>query len=191
MNLPTDTQTRANEHPGIGDTLARSVLLATTYFIAGWLGLQLAAPPGYVTLVWPASGIAVAALIMFGPRLAPGVLAGSMALHIYMGHDSGSNGADWAPVAIAAGIAVGSMLQAVAAAYAERKIFGVPLALKSKSSIRLLAFIVGPLACILGASVSVSALYFGGAIPAQDIIDHWVTWWTGNLIGILIGLPLA
>lgn len=38
--------------------LARVALLAPHYALTGKLGLLLAVPPGYATIIWPASGIA-------------------------------------------------------------------------------------------------------------------------------------
>ena len=34
-------------------------LLAALYIVTGKLGLLLAVPPGYATIIWPASGIAL------------------------------------------------------------------------------------------------------------------------------------
>ena len=54
----------------------RVAIVTILYGLVGWLGLLLAVPPGYATVLWPASGIAVAALLLFGPGLWPGVLLG-------------------------------------------------------------------------------------------------------------------
>ena len=48
-------------------------LLAIVYFVAAKLSLALAIPPGYATAVWPPSGVAVAAVLMLGNRVWPGV----------------------------------------------------------------------------------------------------------------------
>ena len=37
--------------------LGRAALLATLYVVTGKLGLLLAVPPGYATIIWPASGV--------------------------------------------------------------------------------------------------------------------------------------
>src|SRR5207248_7102051 len=50
-----------------------SALLFAVYFVTARLGLRLDAVGGFATLVWPPSGIALAALVLFGPRLWPGV----------------------------------------------------------------------------------------------------------------------
>jgi len=57
--------------------LAKVGILAALYFAGGKLGLLLAVPQGNVTLAWPPTGIALAALLLFGLRLWPGVAAGA------------------------------------------------------------------------------------------------------------------
>ena len=57
--------------------LAQMCLLAVVYFVAAKLSLLLAIPPGYATAVWPPSGIALAATLLLGNRLWPGVWLGA------------------------------------------------------------------------------------------------------------------
>src|SRR5690242_18084774 len=92
---------------------ARAALLAALYILTGKLGLLLAVPPGYATIIWPASGIAIGMLLANGARLWPGVLAGSLLLNAY---NSGVFDAEhfWSLKLLAATlIAVGSTLQAL------------------------------------------------------------------------------
>src|SRR5688572_28113200 len=49
--------------------VAAAAGLATVYFVAARLGLMMDAVAGFATLVWPATGIALAALVLFGYRL--------------------------------------------------------------------------------------------------------------------------
>ncbi len=43
-----------------------TLAIALAYAAAGWAGIQLAIPPGYVTAIFPASGIALAVLLVDG-----------------------------------------------------------------------------------------------------------------------------
>src|SRR5881394_753986 len=52
-------------------------LIAGVYFLAARLSLALAIPPGYATAVWPPSGIALAAALLFGARVWPGIWIGA------------------------------------------------------------------------------------------------------------------
>src|SRR5438093_4757681 len=50
---------------------------AAIYFVAGKLALLLAIPPGYVTAVWPAAGLALGCILFLGTRAGPGVILAS------------------------------------------------------------------------------------------------------------------
>ena len=52
-------------------TSAQVFALAATYFVVSNLGLLLAIPPGYATAVWPAPGIALECLLIYGVHLWP------------------------------------------------------------------------------------------------------------------------
>ena len=60
-----------------GRELVEIVALAFAYFVTARLSLLLAIPPGYATAVWPPSGIALAAILLAGPRMWPGVWIGA------------------------------------------------------------------------------------------------------------------
>jgi len=63
-----------------------AALISTAYFLASRLGLSLLAPPGYVSVFWPAAGIGVGILIAFGqralPPLAIAVMVGTVAANL-------------------------------------------------------------------------------------------------------------
>src|SRR5438874_1182558 len=61
-----------------GRLIAAIVGLAILYVLAGKLGLSLAVVNSSTTAVWPPTGIAIAALLLFGVRLWPGVLLGAL-----------------------------------------------------------------------------------------------------------------
>ena len=84
-----------------------SLLIAIVYFAAAELGLSLASVHQNVTPVWPPTGIAIAALLIFGNRVWPGVFAGALAANLIT------------PISMASatGIASGNTLEAVVACF--------------------------------------------------------------------------
>jgi integral membrane sensor domain MASE1 len=58
--------------------LAQIVILAMVYFGVAKIGLSLASYRGIVTLVWPPTGTALAALLLFGYRFWPGIALGAL-----------------------------------------------------------------------------------------------------------------
>src|SRR5258706_11757000 len=81
-------------------------LLFLAYFFTARFGLLLDAVSGFATLVWPPTGIALAALLLFGRRLWPGVLLGAASVNLIAGASL--------PVALAIG--AGNTLEALAGA---------------------------------------------------------------------------
>jgi len=88
------------------------VLLAAVYFGAAKLGLTMAFVAEQVTVVWPPTGIALAALLLFEYRLWPGIALGAFL----------ANATANAPLAVAAGIALGNTLEALAGAWLLRRL---------------------------------------------------------------------
>lgn len=153
-----------------------TAVLAVVYFGAAKAGLLLATLHTSSSPVWPASGIALAFLVAYGRRSWPGVLLGAFAANYGLGF----------PVAL--GIATGSALEAVAAAHLLRQV--------SRRKTRL-AEIREPVAyaaasllpAALSATVGSAALYLGGHQGSAPLSTVWVTWWTGDLLGLLVFAP--
>src|SRR5256885_4857744 len=66
---------------------------AAIYFVTGKLALFLAIPPGYATAVWPAAGLPLGCLLLFGNRAWPGVIIGSFLVNFWTSLDTATFGA--------------------------------------------------------------------------------------------------
>lgn len=165
-------------------------MLAAAYALSGKAGLLLAIPPGYATAVWPPSGIAVAGLLLGGLWLWPGVLLGSVAVNLWMSGDFGSTEALGRSALIAIGIGAGAALQAVLAASLVRMAVPHLNIFRLEAGVIRLLLLAGPVACVVNATIGVSALFIAGLIPAEGFLFNWWTWWIGDSIGVLVFLPL-
>src|SRR5919199_2391762 len=58
--------------------LAGLALVGALYYGAARVGLQLAYLHGAVTALWPPVGVGIAALVLYGPRLWPGIVVGDL-----------------------------------------------------------------------------------------------------------------
>ena len=166
------------------------LLLAAAYALSGKAGLLLAIPPGYATAVWPPSGIAVAGLLLGGLWLWPGVLLGSVAVNLWMSGDFASPEALGQSLLLAAGIGSGAALQAVLAASLVRMAVPHLNIFRLEAGVIRLLVLAGPVACVVNATIGVSALFIAGLIPAEGFLFNWWTWWIGDSIGVLVFLPL-
>jgi integral membrane sensor domain MASE1 len=75
----------------------RQAAIAAIYFSAGRLGLSLAFVNESASAVWPPTGIALAAFLLYGRRVAPALFAGAFLVNLT------TSGSVWASIAIAAG----------------------------------------------------------------------------------------
>ena len=169
--------------------LQQVLFLAAAYVFFGWLGSLLAVPPGYATAVFPAAGIALAALLLYGAPLAPGVWLGSFAMNLVIGHQ-GSGHVTVTNAALAATIALGSMAQALAGVWLIRRAIGFPNALDREKDIGLFLLLGGPLSCLISATTGVTSLHFYGLIATDQYLQNWVVWWVGDAIGVVVTTPL-
>jgi len=135
---------------------------------------------GFATLVWPPSGLALAALLIFGPRLWPGVLAGAFVANLLTG----------APVLVALGIGVGNTLEAVLAVYALRRIPGFELSLERVVDVVGLILLAAALSTMVSATIGVLSLHLGGIVSAAQLGETWRAWWLGDMIADLLVAPV-
>jgi integral membrane sensor domain MASE1 len=153
-------------------------LVAATYVPAARLGLLLSFVENNVTLVWPPSGIAVAALVLGGVRLWPGVAVGAFAATWSTG----------APVLFAAATGVGNPLEAVVAAWLLRWA-GCDARLESLRDLWLFAALAAGLATVASATVGVAGLWLAGMAPTPALAQIWRVWWAGDAMGVLVLAP--
>lgn len=168
-----------------GDRLTRRLLaiaaLAVVYFVTARLGLALDAVRGFATLVWPPTGIALAALLLIGHRAWPGIALGAFAANLSIG----------ASPLLALGIAGGNTLEALAGAWALRRIPGFRPQLDRLKDVAGLIVLAAGLSTVVSATVGVLSLYLGGKVTSGQAPLTWRAWWLGDLVGDLIVAPLV
>ena len=176
--------------PGRRVTAFRIFVLAAAYFVTGRLGLLAAIPPGYATVVWPPSGIALAALLLYGPNLWPGVLLGSFAVNVATSFDPSGGSAALRSVLIPLMIAGGAALQALLGSLLVRRHVGSPLELLREQEVMKFFLLGGPLSCVINATAGVGTLLLWDSIRPEQVPFSWWTWWVGDSIGVGVAAPL-
>lgn len=162
-------------------------LLTIASYASGRLGLFLAIPPGYATAVWPPAGIALAGLLHLGPWGAVGVLVGSFLINLGVGGASPTV----VSTTIAASIAVGSTLQASLGAFLIRRSMGESLALDRERNVLRFLLLGGPIACLTACTWGTATLLLLGGLPPANAPTTLWTWWSGDVLGVLVFAPLA
>ena len=181
-----DTENEALTTTGF---LVRAAVVAAGYYLAGKTGLLPAISPGFATAVWPASGVALAAILLFGYRMWPAVLLGAILINVELSIDGYAQGPSrWAAVTFS--VALGSTLQAVVSAFLIRRFLGFPNPLNQDSAILRFLLLGSPIGCLIGPTWGMATLLVGGSHQWNTLPLDWFTWWVGDAIGVLIFTPL-
>ena len=159
------------------------------YFVAGRLALLLAIPPGYASPIYPSAGIALAAVLVFGWRALPGVALGSFLMNTSQGAPRDAL-QGWA-LALPWVSAAGATLQTALGAWLMRRRQTAPLLLAEPREVARFFLLGAALACTVNATLSTVALVAAGVVPATAMAITWWTWWGGDTLGVLIGVPIA
>ncbi len=169
----------------IGGTKSRDLglvfALAAVYACVARLGLTLDALDGFVTLVWPPSGVALAALLLLGNRVWPGVLLGAWCVNVWVG----------APIHVALGIGLGNTLEALLGAYAMRRFGGFDGSFDRLRHVTALILPAAALSTVVSATVGVLCLRAGGLLIAEHMLGTWRAWWLGDALGDLVVAPVV
>lgn len=165
-------------------------LLAICYLAAGYIGSSLAVPPGYATIIWPASGIALCSLLARGAGLWPGIWLGSFAFNVLTGLDSLAHfNQAWPVFAVAASLGVGATIQALVGLQMAR-LFAEGIELTNFRRIALAALLVVILPCVIAPTIGVGTLLAAGAIDGELILPNWLTWYSGDFLGVILIIPI-
>jgi len=154
--------------------------LAAVYFVGGFLGLKLAFEHPSATPVWPPTGLALAAVLLLGYRMWPGILVGALCVNLTTPGTVGS----------AAGIAVGNTLEALVGAFLVRRFARGEKAFDTPSTVFKYAFFAALVATAVSATVGVASISVDEPRKWVRYGSIWLTWWLGDLGGALLLAPV-
>ena len=154
--------------------------LVVLYFLAGKLGLQFAFVHSSATAVWPPTGIALAAVLLLGYRVAPAIFVGAFLVNVTTAGSLPSS----------LGIAFGNMLEAVAGAFLVTRFAGGLAAFDRAQDILRFSLLAGLTSTTISATIGVTSLVLSGDAAWSQFDAIWLTWWLGDAAGALIVAPL-
>ena len=154
------------------------LLLSAAYYGTAVPSLHLALVRRQVTPIWPPTGIALVALLLFGRRLWPGITLGAFLVNLPISPS---------PL-VAAGIAAGNTLAPLIAATLLRRA-GFRLELSRLRDAMALVLLAALFSMLVSATVGTSALLLSDALSPRSFWPTWSVWWTGDAMGVLIIAP--
>jgi integral membrane sensor domain MASE1 len=155
------------------------VALAAIYYWAAKLGLSMATLAEQVTLVWPPTGIALVALLLFGYRAWPGIALGAFL----------ANATTNEPPLVACGIAVGNTLEALLGTAFLLHLVGFRNPPERLRDVLGLVVLAAGVSTTVSATIGVTSLCLGGVQPWHAYGALWRAWWLGDAIGNLVVAP--
>jgi PAS domain S-box-containing protein len=159
--------------------VGRAIALCALYVAAGKIGLSLAFVHASASAVWPPTGIALAALLILGPRYWPAVALGAFV----------SNATSGVSPEVAAAISVGNTLEALAGMYLLHRVDFRP-SLERARDVLWLALLAAFMSTAISATNGVTTLALAGSSAASPYGSAWVLWWLGDAMGDLLVAPM-
>jgi signal transduction histidine kinase/CheY-like chemotaxis protein len=165
--------------------LLQAVLLAIIYFGLAKVSLSFAAVNGYATPIWPSSGIALAAVLLLGYHLWPGIFLGGCMAH-FVGEQLTVK-IILSSLCIGIGNAVGTVL----AAYLIKRWVGNHSPLNRVRDVFSFVFLAALLSPIADANIGVTAICLFDEVPWSKYGLIWWTWWISEVVGLLVFTPVV
>jgi len=162
-------------------TVLLNAILLLVYFAAGKFGLShFAVVHPSASPVWLPTGVAMAALLLFGFRLAPAVFVGAFLV----------NSTTAGSILSSLGVAAGNTLEAVVGVWLVERFAHGRDAFSSAAGFLQFAGLAAGLSTTLSATIGVASLTLTGYAPVANWGDIWLTWWFGNVAGAVLVTPL-
>ncbi|MFE2103439.1 MASE1 domain-containing protein [Streptomyces sp. NPDC059468] len=164
-----------------GGYVVRVLAVAACYYGAARLGLlrRLVVEGSVFTPIWPPTGVAVAALLIFGLGCWPGVAIGALGAILYL----------TTPSIDVLGFLVGNTAAPVCAALLLRRA-GFRTDLGRLRDGLALVFLGALTAMLISATIGVGLLVLTGKLAEHSFWAVWLGWWVGDAMGVLIVTPL-
>ncbi|MER6446505.1 hypothetical protein DEJ51_03630 [Streptomyces venezuelae] len=168
----------STEKGRLGSTVLRILAVAAVYYGAARIGLLEQLVRDQVTPLWPPTGVALAALLVMGLRVWPGIALGAFLVNVSLGPSLLS-------VLV---ITAGNTLAPVCACLMLRRA-GFRNELDRLRDVLALVFLGALAGMSISSTIGSGILVLSGALEAGDFWPTWSVWWTGDAMGILVVTP--
>jgi signal transduction histidine kinase/integral membrane sensor domain MASE1/CheY-like chemotaxis protein len=155
--------------------------IGLTYFVLAKSGLALALIHPSASSVWPATGFALAAIVLWGYRVWPAIFLAAMI----------ANATAAGSIGMAIFIATGNSLEALVGAALINSWGNGRNAFSTPTAVAKFAVICVVLATPISATVGTTTLAIAGRAEWANFADIWLTWWLGDIIGALVVTPVV
>ncbi|MBI1203594.1 MAG: PAS domain-containing protein [Rhodopseudomonas sp.] len=175
------TATPAPDWRARGYYVVALIIVGLAYFVLAKLGLQLASINPSASPIWPPSGLALAAVLLGGPKFWPAIFIAAFA----------ANATTAGTLVTSTIIALGNTLEAVVGGVLIARWSGGSDTFASPARVaKFVAVSVGA-ATVISASIGVATLCATGLAAWGNAGPIWITWWLGDVAGVLVVTPVV
>lgn len=166
--------------------------VAAMYIVMAKVSFLFTIPPGNITPIFPAAGLALAAVMIIGRNALIGVWLGSFTVNSISFFDGSmpSVQAGLPSLLVSAFIGLGAMSGAASGAFLVRRFCKEEYPLQSGQNVLILVTVGALGSCLISPTIGVLCLSLIGNIPWEGLGHSWVTWWVGDAAGTLVTAPL-
>lgn len=161
-----------------------TIWIAAIYFLFGYIGHMVAIPPGIATPIWPASGFALAMVLLFDKKAWLGIFAGALLVTIEPIVRGDLTSLTPAVFLFGISIAAGILLQSIFGRWLTLRFVGHDILLSVNTF--LVFILIIPIMCLVSSLIGIFTLYVNEFITAEHLLETWITWWLGDGVGTLL-----
>lgn len=163
------------------EVVLKTLAVAACYYVAGRLGLlgRLTVEGVIVTPIWPPTGLAVAALLVYGISVWPGIAVGSFLVI-----------ASLTTPQLPTLVTVAGNTIAPVCAYLMLRRVGFRVGISRLRDGVALVFLGGLGAMLISATAGVGLQVLTGGLAKGEFWSVWLAWWVGDAMGVLLVTPL-
>jgi two-component system NtrC family sensor kinase len=157
-------------------------IIALLYVVTAQLSFFLAASDTLISPIWPPTGIAFAAVLIFGDVALIGVFLGCFLANSHMFMTSGLTLLSFIYMLIPA---AGGALQVYIGKLVLMKLTGSYNIFQNTYSVVIFIVLVAFGACLINATIGTTVLLLAGKLLFNDIYHQWLTWWIADAVGVV------
>jgi signal transduction histidine kinase/integral membrane sensor domain MASE1/CheY-like chemotaxis protein len=183
------TSTVSDRHPIASRTSFRRGLnyiagligIGLIYFVLAKIGLALALIHPSASTIWPPTGFALAAIVLWGYRAWPAIFLAAIIANVTAAGSIGT----------AISIATGNSLEALVGGVLINVWSNGRDTFSNSNTVAKFTVICVVLATPISATVGITSLAIAGYAEWANFANIWLTWWLGNMIGALVVTPVV
>lgn len=168
----------------------QNLITFSLYVLSTFVFISLMNEPTQSVLLWPAVGVGVVTALVWGVRVLPALYFAELTISLFLFPHNNHNFQLKEILINQLFIAV-SLIRFYLGAYLFKYFIGYPNALISYRSILKFSLWVAPLSTLITTSLYEFTRYFIGFSHTIINFNHFLDWWFGDYLGLLIFAPLT